>query len=369
MDTKLDIRSDIAAEQSRRAWATSALELIRAEKTRGTHTPLVPFSLPVFGEIDVYLKDESSHPTGSLKHRLARSLFVHALCSGDIGPDTPIIEASSGSTAVSEAYFARIIGVPFIAVVPRTTSQEKIDLIERYDGQCRLAEDSTQVVTEAQRLAAARGGYFMDQFTFAAQATNWRCDNIAEELFEQMRNEPHPLPQWVVVGAGTGGTSTTIARFARYNGFHSRLTIVDPEGSAFYDGWRMKDTTITTTTPSRIEGIGRTRVEPSFFPHLVDEVLQVPDAASVAAMRWVSEQLGRRVGASTGTNIWGTIQLAQRMNQDATPGSIVSLICDAGSRYTSTYYNDAWLTDNGINIAPYTAALRRFERTGTLAVD
>ncbi|HWU73513.1 MAG TPA: pyridoxal-phosphate dependent enzyme, partial [Sphingomonas sp.] len=109
-----------------RAWADEAVRLIEADYNRSADTHLIPIPLPRFPGVQLYLKDESSHPTGSLKHRLARSLFLYALCNGRIGPDTTIVEASSGSTAVSEAYFARMLGLDFIAVVPRGTSAEKI---------------------------------------------------------------------------------------------------------------------------------------------------------------------------------------------------------------------------------------------------
>ena len=101
--------------------------------------------LPLSGPVDLYLKDESTHPTGSLKHRLARSLFLYALCNGWIGPTTTVVEASSGSTAVSEAYFAALIGVPFVAVMSRATSPAKIALIEREGGRCHLISDATAV--------------------------------------------------------------------------------------------------------------------------------------------------------------------------------------------------------------------------------
>ncbi len=77
-----------------------------------TESHLLSAPMPPIG-VSLYLKDESTHPTGSLKHRLARSLFLYALCNGWIGPRTPVIESSSGSTAVSEAYFARLLGLPF----------------------------------------------------------------------------------------------------------------------------------------------------------------------------------------------------------------------------------------------------------------
>ncbi len=350
--------------QERRAWGMTALERLAAEQTRGSETPLVPLRIRALNGVRVYLKDESAHLTGSLKHRVARSLFIHALCNGDIGPETPIIEASSGSTAVSEAYFANLIGVPFIAVIPQNTSPAKIELIQRYGGRCEMVIDPATTTAAAERLAEQTHGYFMDQFTFAAQATNWRANNIGESIFEQMRHEPHPEPTWIVTGAGTGGTSTCIARYARYKGFSTKIAVVDPEGSAFYDGWRLNDTSVTTSTPSRIEGIGRTRVEPSFFPGLIDEVLRVPDAASIAAMRWCSDQLGRRVGGSTGTNIWGALALAHRMAAKGESGSIVSIICDVGTRYDHTYFSDSWLLQNNIDIAPYVEALARFEEAG-----
>ena len=102
-----------------RNWTDQAVRRIEADFNRSADTHLIPIDLPHYPGIELYLKDESSHPTGSLKHRLARSLFLYALCNGWIGPDTPIVEASSGSTAVSEAYFARMLGLRFIAVVPR----------------------------------------------------------------------------------------------------------------------------------------------------------------------------------------------------------------------------------------------------------
>src|SRR5215472_12608609 len=96
-----------------RRWTAQAVQRLEADSRRSADTHLV--KLPLRGPVDLYLKDESTHPTGSLKHRLARSLFLYALCNGWIGPTTTVVEASSGSTAVSEAYFARLIGVPFVA--------------------------------------------------------------------------------------------------------------------------------------------------------------------------------------------------------------------------------------------------------------
>src|ERR1700761_4134148 len=110
-----------------RDWIHRAVRKIEADFTRSADTHLLHVPLPKLPGIALYLKDESTHPTGSLKHRLARSLFLHALCNGWIGPDTTIVEASSGSTAVSEAYFARMLGLRFVAVMPASTATEKVE--------------------------------------------------------------------------------------------------------------------------------------------------------------------------------------------------------------------------------------------------
>ena len=95
---------------------------------------------------------------------------------------------------------------------------------------------------EARRLAAETGGHYMDQFTYAERATDWRGNNnIAESIFDQLALERHPVPAWVVVGAGTGGTSATIGRFIRYRRHDTQVCVVDPENSAFFEGWSPGD--------------------------------------------------------------------------------------------------------------------------------
>jgi cysteine synthase A len=352
-----------------RAWLERAVALVEADAHRSADTHLLVYPLPVEWGIDLYLKDESTHPTGSLKHRLARSLFLYSLCSGQLHEGSTVVEASSGSTAVSEAYFARMLGLPFVAVMPATTSAEKIALIEFYGGRCHLVTDAGSVYDEARRIAAETGGHYLDQFTNAERATDWRGNNnIAESVFDQLARERHPVPEWVVVGAGTGGTSATIGRYLRYRRLPTRLAVVDPEGSAFFPGWRDADPA-TTGRGSRIEGIGRPRVEPSFVPTIVDRMVCVPDAASLAAMRHLERATGRRAGGSTGTNLWGAFGLVAEMLAAGRTGSVVTLLCDGGERYACTYYDDDWVTGQGLDLAPHTATLEHFTRTGEWRPD
>ena len=112
-----------------RDWVNQAITRIEADYQRSADTHLIKVDLPSVKNIVLYLKVESTHPTGSLKHRLARSLFLYAICNGAITENTTVVESSSGSTAVSAGYFARLLGLPFIAVIPKGTSQEKIEQI------------------------------------------------------------------------------------------------------------------------------------------------------------------------------------------------------------------------------------------------
>ncbi|RPH42287.1 MAG: PLP-dependent cysteine synthase family protein [Burkholderiales bacterium] len=343
-----------------RAWVGDAIATIAAELNRSADTHLLRLPLPALPGIDLYLKDESTHPTGSLKHRLARSLFLYGLVNGHIREGTTIVEASSGSTAISEAYFARLLALPFVAVAPEGTAARKLEQIALLGGECVLVPGAG-IYAAAARIARERGGHYMDQFTNAERVTDWRGNNnIAESLFAQMSREPHPVPAWVVVGAGTGGTSATLGRWVRYRPRYAatRIAVADPEFSVFHAYHRDGDASIVGARGSRIEGIGRPRVEPSFVRELVDEVIPVPDAQSLGAIRWLERVIGRRVGGSTGTNLCAALALAQRMHARGESGSVVTLICDGGERYADTIWDASWLAREGLDPAPHAAHLR-----------
>jgi cysteine synthase A len=137
---------------------------------------------------------------------------------------------------------------------------------------------------------------------------------------------------------------------------------VDPEISVFFDGYRAALEnrcwqTLAISGGSRVEGIGRPKVEASFIPACVDAMAKVPDALSLAAMRHVSTVLGRRVGGSTGTNFVGVLQAAAWMRAAGQGGSIVTILCDAGERYAHSYYDPAWYAARGIEVEAADAAI------------
>ncbi len=205
----------------------------------------------------------------------------------------------------------------------------------------------------------------MDQFTYAERATDWRGNNnIAESIFDQLSLERFPDP---ALDRGR-------RRHRRHERDHRTLRPLPPSRDRA-SRWSTRRTRPSsragsTTTDqatgggSRIEGIGRPRVEPSFVRGVVDRMIRVPDAASIAAARAVEPILGRRVGASTGTNLWGAVQLACEMRAAREPGSIVTLLCDGGERYGHTYFSDDWVRAQGLELAPYIASFTEALTTG-----
>ncbi len=349
---------------SHRAWADEAVRRIEADVQRSSDTHLIPVALPWPG-IALYLKDESSHPSGSLKHRLARSLFLYALVNGWLRESSTIVEASSGSTAISEAYFARLLGLPFVAVMPKSTSPEKIAAIEFQGGRCHLVDSAAAVYGESRRLADETGGHYMDQFTYAERATDWRGNNnIAASIFEQLELEPDPIPRWIVASAGTGGTLATLGRYVRYCRHTTKVCGVDAERSVFFDFYRTRDGALVRGDGSRIEGIGRPRVEASFMPDVIDAMVKVPDVWSIAAMVALGERLGRAVGASTGTNLIAALLCAGDLARRNESGSIVTLLCDGGDRYRRSYYDAAWLDEQGLRCEDEQRAVETWMDTG-----
>ncbi|UHQ20073.1 pyridoxal-phosphate dependent enzyme [Lysobacter sp. KIS68-7] len=332
-----------------RDWVREAVERLRREATRSADTHLLRLDLPAFPDIAFYFKDEAAHPTGSLKHRLARSLFLYALCNGRLREGQAVVDASSGSTAISEAWFARMLGLPFTAVMPACTAPRKIADVQALGGTCDLVDDPNDVHARA-AWHAANGACHLDQFALAERATDWRGNNnIAESILRQMALEPDPEPAWIVCGAGTGGTSATIGRYLRYQGLSTRLCVAEPTGGAFAEGWRTRNPSVRASRGTVIEGIGRPRVEPGFLFDIVDAVVEVDDVESIAGAWWLEGWLGRRYGGSSGTNLAACLHIAADMQARGERGSIVSLLCDRGERYAQTLFDPKWLQARGLD--------------------
>ena len=309
---------------------------------------LIRLPLPGFPGIQLYLKDESTHPTGSLKHRLARSLFLYGLCNGWIKEGTTIIESSSGSTAVSEAYFARLLGLPFIAVMPSCTAKRKVEQIEFYGGRCHFVESACEIYAASEMLARELNGHYMDQFTFAERATDWRGNNnIADSIFRQMTHEPHPVPSYIVMSAGTGGTSATIGRYIRCQGYDTQLMVVDPQNSVFLDYWQSRDAEPAQPRgAARSKGLAARASNPRSFRTLWMRcsACRTPPA-SRRRTGW-RHSLAVKSGLPPAPICGARYSWPRGMREEGRTGSVVTLLCDSGERYLDTYYNAEWVQAN-----------------------
>jgi cysteine synthase A len=351
-----------------RYWVAERINLLLADAAHCPDTPMRELRLSGFPRIRFLLKDETAHPTGSLKHRLARSLFLYSLCSGRLQPGQGAVDASSGSTAISEAWFAHRLGVPFTAVMPRSTAVVKQRALSAIGGQCELVDAGVDCAGRARELAEASNACFLDQFGLAGVATDWRGNNnIAHSMLGQCLALGAGDPDWIVCGAGTGGTSATIGRYLRYSGSSARLCIAEPAGAAFAQGWlRAGDRTAVARAATVIEGIGRARVEDCFAFELADAVHEVEDAASIAGALLLERLTGTLYGGSSGTNFVAAMALAHDMQARGEHGSIVLLLCDRGERYAQTLFDAAWRDRSQLDPAPWLHALQRAAGEGEL---
>ncbi|KAI6180715.1 PALP domain-containing protein [Aphelenchoides besseyi] len=131
-----------------------AIKKLWKERKKMKYTPLEKIEIAGYPNVEFYFKLEYNSPTGNLKHRFAWCLFVWVITEGYVKKGTPIYEASSGNTATSEAYFAQLLGLLFVAVVPNTTAPDKIERIKYYNGtviECSAAEIFERAAAEARK--------------------------------------------------------------------------------------------------------------------------------------------------------------------------------------------------------------------------
>lgn len=327
--------------------STWAAESIRKIRSAHTETPLRTLRV---GRTEIVLKDETTLPTGSTKHRTVAAMFCHAIASGEITATTQVITATAGPVATAAAHFATLLNLSSTAIVPAKADPEVLARIEKEGGRWqRAAQPPAALQQEARALADRWAAHFLDHFTAAEPAVAAWPPTIADELFAQL---PEP-PQWIVVGAGTGATATALGRHIRGEGLPTRLAVVDPENSAYFPAWATGARDYGTGMPSRIPGIGRPRVEPGFRPGVIDLVIPVPDAASAAALLWLHEK-GVNAGPATGTSLWGIHHLTTRMHEQ---GPVATIVTDSGDPYRTTHLNREWLHAKGMDPTPYESEL------------
>jgi cysteine synthase A len=278
------------------------------------------------------------------------------LCNGWIKEGTTIIESSSGSTAVSEAYFARLLGLPFIAVMPSCTAKRKIEQIEFYGGRCHFVESACEIYAASEMLARELNGHYMDQFTFAERATDWRGNNnIADSIFRQMTHEPHPVPSYIVMSAGTGGTSATIGRYIRCQGYDTQLMVVDPQNSVFLDYWQTAMPACAARWAVKLKGLAVRALSRHLFP-----TSWMRCCACRMPPAWQRRTGWKRSWAAKSAPrpapICGALQLAARMREEGAPVPS-SRCCATAASVISRPTTTQWVQANIGDIAPWKAQI------------
>ncbi|GAB2919500.1 pyridoxal-phosphate dependent enzyme [Streptomyces mayteni] len=309
-------------------WSSQAIRSLRADAAPTSPTPLRSVPLPGLPGVDVHLKDESALPAGGLKYRQAHAMIHHAVTTGAVGPGTPLVAATGGAFAVAAAHLATLLDLPLTALVPARTPPALRARVEAAGGRCRSAEGPPAgIQREGRELADRLGGHLLDHFTDAAPAlAAFPWPTVADEIRAQLG-----APGWLVTGAATGATAATLARL---RGPGTRLAVADPENSAYFPGWASDCADYGTGLPSRVPGIGRPRVEPGFPLAEVDLVIPVPDAAGLAALRWLHTTAGIPAGPATGTTLWAACHLAARLHRAGTRGSVVAVMGDTAAEPT-----------------------------------
>lgn len=290
------------------------------------HTPLVWLRRVVPpGGARVAAKLEFFNPLGSVKDRIAVRMLDEAARAGRLGPDSIVVEPTSGNTGIGLAFACAARGIPCILVMPETMSRERQLILKALGAQLILTpgeEGMAGAVKRAREMAAEDPRYFLpQQFENSANPSAHR-ETTAEEIWQDTDGQV----DIIVAGVGTGGTITGAAEALKAKKPALRAVAVEPAASPVLSGG----------APGRhgIQGIGAGFVPQVLNRDIIDEIITVPDEAAFAMARRLAREEGIFTGISAGAAAWAAAQVAARPENR---GKLVVVIFpDTGERYLST---------------------------------
>ena len=294
------------------------------------NTPLVRLARLAKGLAgEVLVKMESMNPLGSVKDRIGLAMIEDAERRGVLSAGSVIVEPTSGNTGIGLAYVAAVKGYRCILVMPESMSVERRKLLKVFGAELVLtpaAGGMSAAVAKAREIAAATPNSFMpQQFENPANPEIHRR-TTAHEIWRDTDGKVDIL----VAGVGTGGTITGVAEALKRKKPGFRAIAVEPVKSPVLSGGQ--------AGPHRIQGIGAGFVPGVYRRDLVDEILQVREEDAGATARRLALEEGMLVGISAGANVWAALQVAAR--SDSRGKIIVTVACDTGERYLSTWLFD-----------------------------
>ncbi|HUJ97418.1 MAG TPA: pyridoxal-phosphate dependent enzyme [Stellaceae bacterium] len=308
------------------------------------NTPLVELTRFDTGRCSLFVKLENQNPAGSIKDRIGLSLIEAAERDGKIGPGGTLIEATAGNTGLGLALVAAQKGYRLILVIPDKMSQEKVLHLKALGAEIRITRSDVgkghpdYYQDLAERLAREMGAFYVNQFANPANPLAHET-TTGPEIWQQMG---HRLDA-VVVGVGSGGTLTGLARFFDRVSPGVEMVLADPEGSILAP---LVETGRKVEAGSwLIEGIGEDFVPPICELERVRRAYSISDAESFAAARELLRREGILGGSSTGTLMAAALRYCREQSE---PKRVVTLVCDSGNKYLSKMYNDFWMFDQGL---------------------
>lgn len=296
------------------------------------------------------------NPGGSVKDRTALGLLLDAERHGRIRPGGTIVEGTAGNTGIGLALLGASRGYRTVIVMPATQSREKIDALRMTGAEVRLVpavpyKDPGHYAHQARALAAAMNAddpgsaWFADQFDNTANR-DWHEATTGAQIWEDTAGAVDGF----VCACGTGGTLAGVGRALKARKPGVTIALADPAGSAL--AHYVEHGELKAEGNSISEGIGSSRITANFEGAPVDRAWSIPDHESVPLVHRLLHEEGWCVGGSSGVNMAGAIRLARALG----PGhTVVTLLCDSGTRYQAKLFNPEFLHGKGIPVPAWLA--------------
>jgi cysteine synthase len=309
------------------------------------NTPLIRLnSLSDATGCEILGKAEFLNPGGSVKDRAALYIIEDAERRGILQPGGTVVEGTAGNTGIGLAHICNAKGYKCLIIIPETQSPEKIDLLRTLGAEVRTVpavpyRDPNNYVKLSGRIAAAmENAIWANQFENLANREAHYA-TTGPEIWAQTDGK---IDAWVAA-TGTGGTYAGVALFLQEQNPQIRCVVADPMGSGLYSYYKTGEIKIEGN--SITEGIGNSRITGNMADVPVDDAIQVDDRAAIAMVYQLLQRDGLFMGGSVGINVAAAVQLAQQMGPGKT---IVTVLCDGGSRYQSKLFNREWLQAKGL---------------------